>query len=542
MTTRMQRPLFLLIIAMSAVLACAPRGPAGPPPPPVTTAAVPTAPAPVPAPAGPALPPVPHVTDALAIKVVYPTPNAVIPSKDSNFIFGSLGNGDAALTINGVATPVWPNGAFMGWLPVPTADHPQYDLVAAVGSDVARATLPIKLAPPTSPVPDSVQQLTQPQYATLIRPNAYSQSSDTDAVVTAYRLTGGADRWFLLPDTRVKVLGYKGGNALVELDNTDTVYIEKPDLRLPAAGTTTPVDTPAPAMRTAKAFTVVPTAEYVDVNIPVSERPAHLVEETATSITVTLYGTTAPTQPSASLAGPSYVSSVASAPSGQQMRYTISLRGPAFGYQTVWSDSVFSIRVRRPPAIDATDPLKGLTIAVDPGHPPVGATGPMGLWEPVPTLAVGLKVRDMLAARGVNVVMTRSDSLPVDLNLRGTIARRANAHAMVSIHLNALPDGQNPYTNQGTMTFYFWGHSAELAKATHAQLLSELSLPDKGVIRRNLAVIRPTWMPAILCEGAFIMMPDQEAAMRTDEYQTRYAKGIVDGLDAYFRSLGQALH
>jgi N-acetylmuramoyl-L-alanine amidase len=148
----------------------------------------------------------------------------------------------------------------------------------------------------------------------------------------------------------------------------------------------------------------------------------------------------------------------------------------------------------------------------------------------------------MLAARGVNVLMTRVDSLPVDLNLRGTMARRANAHALVSIHLNALPDGQNPYTNQGTSTFYFWAHSQPLAEATQQALLAQLSLPDKKAIRRNLALVRPTWMPAILCEGLFIMMPDQEAAIMTPEYQTRYAKAIVDGLEAYFRSLGQALH
>jgi N-acetylmuramoyl-L-alanine amidase len=224
------------------------------------------------------------------------------------------------------------------------------------------------------------------------------------------------------------------------------------------------------------------------------------------------------------------------------MRYTFSLRGPAYGYQPLWQDSIFTLRVRRPPAIDAIDPLKGLTIAIDPGHPPVGATGPTGLWEPVPTLAVGLKVRDMLAARGVNVLMTRTDSLPVDLNLRGTMARRANAHALVSIHFNALPDGMNPFVEEGTTTFYFWPHSEPLARATQQALLAQLSLPDKGVIRRNLALVRPTWLPAILCEGAFIMMPDQEAAIRTPEYQERYARGIVQGLDAYFRTLGQATH
>jgi N-acetylmuramoyl-L-alanine amidase len=35
-------------------------------------------------------------------------------------------------------------------------------------------------------------------------------------------------------------------------------------------------------------------------------------------------------------------------------------------------------------------------------------------------------------------------------------------------------------------------------------------------------------------------MPDQEAATRTPEYQERYARGIVEGLERYFQSLGQA--
>jgi N-acetylmuramoyl-L-alanine amidase len=478
---------------------------------------------------------VPHVTGPLQIKVVYPSSGQLIQSKDSNFIFGSVGNGDAALTINGVPTPVWPNGAFMGWLPNPPADEPRYNLVAAVGSDVARASLPVKIQPQptTPPQPDTVQLLTPAQYATLIGPATYA--TDTDRVVTAYRTTGGADRWFLLPGVGVKVLGYKGISGLVELDNGDTVFIDKTDLKMmPGA--------PAAAVRTAKAFIVAPSQEYVDVNIPMSDRPAHLVEESQSTITLTLYGTTGTPQPAVTLPATSYVSSVSSAPSGPQMRYTFSLRGPAYGYLAVWHDSVFTFRVRRPPAIDPVDPLKGLTIAIDPGHPPVGATGPTGLWEPIPTLAVGLKVREMLAARGVNVLMTRTDSLPVDLNLRGTIARRGNAHALVSIHFNAVPDGENPFVSQGTTTFYFWAHSEPLARATHQSLLTELSLPDKGVIRRNLALVRPTWMPAILCEGAFIMMPDQEAAIRTPEYQERYARAIVQGLENYFRTVGQAAH
>jgi N-acetylmuramoyl-L-alanine amidase len=62
------------------------------------------------------------------------------------------------------------------------------------------------------------------------------------------------------------------------------------------------------------------------------------------------------------------------------------------------------------------------------------------------------------------------------------------------------------------------------------------------VKRANFALVRATWMPAVLAEGAFIIMPDQEAALRTAEYQERYARAIVEGLESYFRSLGQAPH
>ena len=540
MTTRISRALISAFVVTVFAAACAPRNPAAPTPVPVpvpvTALPVPTTPAPLPAP-NPALPPVPHMTGPLEIKVVYPSAGQLIQSKDSNFIFGSVGSGDAALTINGVPTPVWPNGSFMGWLGNPPADRPQYDLVAAVDSEVARLTHPVKIQPAgTTAKPDTVQLLSPAQYATLIGPATVS--NDTDRVVTAYALTGGIQRWFLIPGTVVRVISIKGPDAFIALDSADTVRIARTDLNM----LTSAAPAMPPAARTTQAFRIAPSTEYLDVIIPVSERPAYLVEEGPTSLSLTFYSTTGQAQPSMAAPATSYVTSVSLAPSGQQMRYTVALRGPVYGYEPLWEDSIFTLRIRRPPAIDATDPLKGLTIAVDPGHPPLGATGPTGLYEGEAVLAVGLKVRDMLTARGVNVFMTRATMEPVDLNLRPTMARRANAHALVSIHLNAVPDGLNPFVAEGTTTYHFWMHSQPMAAAIHQALLPLLSLPDRGVKRENFALVRPTWMPAVLCEGAFVIMPDQEAALRTPEYLERYARGIVDGLDHYFRSLGSAAH
>ena len=106
-----------------------------------------TAPAPS-GPANPALPPVPEVTGKLSLRVVYPPSEHMIESRDSNFIFGSVGNGKATLTINGTPVAVAPNGAFLAFLPLPPRETGRYDLVATAGADTASLAYPVKLPPP----------------------------------------------------------------------------------------------------------------------------------------------------------------------------------------------------------------------------------------------------------------------------------------------------------------------------------------------------------------------------------------------------------
>ncbi len=538
MTTRFRGAFSAALMIASA---CAPRAATAPVPVPAAPSAPEAPPAPpvipkvaVPDP-NPALPPVPHETGPLAIKVIYPAAGALIHSKDSNFVFGSVGNGDAALSINGIPQPVWPNGSFMAWLPNPSGDSARYDIVATTNVETARLSLPIKLMPPAPavlPLPDTIQPMSPARYASLIGPAVYA--SDTDRVITGYALTGGIQRWFLMPNTVVKVTGAKGNDVYAQLDSAQTIRIDKADLKLLDS-------TYAPVVRKASAFKAQDKGEWVEIVIPITDKPAYLVDEGPASITLTLYGTTGPAkkQLPVKLTSSSYVSTVTSGSDATQMHYTFSLKGPAYGYQPLWQDGSLTFRVRRPPKINPASPLMGLTIAVDPGHPPIGATGPTGLWEPVPTLAVGFKVQELLQARGVNVLMTRSTPDPVDLYVRPAMARRENANAFVSIHLNAVPDGQNPFRAQGTTTYHYHMHAEPLADSVQRTSVLHLGLRDVGVKRENFAVVRGTWMPSILVEGAFIIMPDQEAAIRTPEYQLQYAQGIVDGLENYFRGLAR---
>ncbi|MGH7523779.1 MAG: hypothetical protein ACREK8_05700, partial [Gemmatimonadales bacterium] len=67
----------------------------------------------------PGLPPVPMVHGRLRIDVAYPAPGSLVGPEDSLFIFGTVGDGSARLTIRHLAVPVAPNGAWLAWIAVP---------------------------------------------------------------------------------------------------------------------------------------------------------------------------------------------------------------------------------------------------------------------------------------------------------------------------------------------------------------------------------------------------------------------------------------
>ncbi len=78
------------------------------------------------------LPAIPKSTGPLALSVVYPAKSDVVStSGDYSFIFGATGTGDARLTINGDSVKVWPNGAYLAWLPFPKDSVMSFKLVAA---------------------------------------------------------------------------------------------------------------------------------------------------------------------------------------------------------------------------------------------------------------------------------------------------------------------------------------------------------------------------------------------------------------------------
>lgn len=177
-------------------------------------------------------------------------------------------------------------------------------------------------------------------------------------------------------------------------------------------------------------------------------------------------------------------------------------------------------------------------IGLDPGHggQDPGAVGASGTPEKAYNLAVALKARDALVARGFAVAMTREADETISLDDRVAKAVAAGASALVSIHHNAAPDR----TASGTEVLYPAGdvRSLELARAVYDRLVGALETKPRGIkARPDLRVLNKAHragIPACLVEVAFISNPGEEKRAADPDFQARAAQAIAEGAERFF--------
>jgi N-acetylmuramoyl-L-alanine amidase len=357
--------------------------------------------------------------------------------------------------------------------------------------------------------------------------------NDTDAVIYGRVLPNDNYKWFLLPGTVAEITGRNAGYTRIRVASDLEMWVADADVDT--------VPAQAPARRTTANGRVRTSPQSADLSVPVTSVPAFFVEEHNRQVELVLYGVQGNTDIINYPTGDTLIKSVTwEQETADRIRFTLHLTQRPTGWMALYERGNFVLRIRRPPVVNDRDPLRGRVIALDPGHPPAGATGPTTLYEGQVALWVAERAKAMLESKGATVVMTRTTMDPLDIHPRRVITRRADAEAFVSIHLNAFPDGVNPFVaTTGSGVYFYRTHAEPLARAVQERLFVNMALKDEGVFFRSLGVTIQSWMPAILTEGAYMIIPEQEAALRNPGYQDRYARAIVDGLEAYFRGLSR---
>lgn len=409
---------------------------------------------------------------------------------------------------------------YVAWIPARPLCDPIVEVI--VGSDTARAVWPLVL--------DTLDR-SRPRVVVLHDDTAHTGTSDSLTVGKA--VPYGTYNWFFPLGTTAVVSARWGTQTRLQLSRGAVAWVNTADV-VPLGADTPPPGGPVGSVRLSA------TPKSLVLRVPVPGRVPFQVEEGDRSLTLRLYGVASDVNWMQHGGTDPYVTRLSYAqPAADELTITLTLAGPVWGYRTRWSGRDLLFEVRRPPAIDSRRPLRGRTIVLDPGHPPLGARGPSGLWEPVATLAVAQRAKSLLEQAGATVLLTRSDAVPIDLFPRTRFAEQHDADVLVSIHANALPDGVNPFVNNGTSVYYFHPRSAALARALDRALVAELGTRDLGMGRGDYALARNPWMPSALAEGLFMMIPEQEAMLASPDGQLRYARGIVRGIEEFLREMAR---
>ncbi len=197
------------------------------------------------------------------------------------------------------------------------------------------------------------------------------------------------------------------------------------------------------------------------------------------------------------------------------------------------------------------------TVVLDPGHGghDRGAVCRYG-YEKDFALDVARKLRPLLQAKGLRVIMTREGDYFVPLEVRAQIANAARNSIFVSIHFNATDRDPNAtgfeifsFTPRGApSTSDDWvtptslsmqagsevdAQSMALSACIYHSLLGHIPEFDRGIKRARFAVLRLTRVPAVLVEGGFLTERGESQLIAEKDWRAKLAQAIGVGIENY---------
>lgn len=198
--------------------------------------------------------------------------------------------------------------------------------------------------------------------------------------------------------------------------------------------------------------------------------------------------------------------------------------------------------------ISETTPKGGRhTVIIDPGHggEDGGATSCTGILESKFNLDISLRLHDIMHLLGMDTIMIRDTDRSIytkgetiaqkkvdDLRERVKIINNTENAIVVSIHQNTFPDGKY----SGAQVFYpTTSGSRELALLMQNQLQASLTPENNRKIKQaqGIYLMEHIACTGILLECGFLSNPEEEAKLRSEEYQKKLCAVIASTCSQY---------
>jgi len=174
-------------------------------------------------------------------------------------------------------------------------------------------------------------------------------------------------------------------------------------------------------------------------------------------------------------------------------------------------------------------------VVLDPGHggKDPGATSRLGYYEKDLVLGVAKMVAAELTARGVEVIMTRTDDRFIELEDRPAVATRTGADLFVSIHADAAANR----SATGFTAYVARKPSRKSIAAANAILrrMSNNGSPNRGIKNANFRVLVYSRTPAVLDELGFLSNRAEAVRLGTASYQRTLAHALALGICDFLR-------
>ena len=181
-------------------------------------------------------------------------------------------------------------------------------------------------------------------------------------------------------------------------------------------------------------------------------------------------------------------------------------------------------------------PLVGKVFMLDPGHGGDSSdnSGPGGLREKDVNLDIAGRLEALLQKAGAKVYMTRRGDTKVLLSDRADMANRIRPHFFISIHHNAF---YNPSVS-GTEIYYYNGDTEgfKLGRLIMEQLEKEVCTTNRGIKTANFYILREAKVRSVQLELFYITNPEEEARLKSEEFRSRVAKAVFNGVLDFYNS------